>query len=111
MDVKFLGDSLDIISSFPPDVKEDLGGDLRRLQNGERALDSAPMGAVLPGVFELRADDKDFWYRVFYCMRDGVISALLHEEYEQDFPSRHRNRTQAFEGLESTTGEDEKALR
>jgi|SRR5271166_3014912 len=76
MEVKFLGDSNNIIRSFPDDVREDLGGDLRRLQNGEHALDSGSMAPSLPGVFELRADDKDFWYRVLYYMRDGVIYIL-----------------------------------
>jgi phage-related protein len=74
--VVFLGDSKDIIRGFPAEVREDLGGDLRRLQKGERPLDSGPMAPALPGVFELRAEDKDFWYRVFYHMRDGVIYVL-----------------------------------
>jgi len=76
MEVKFRGDSHSIIRKFPDDVREDLGGDLRRLQKGERALDSGPMAPALPGVFELRAEDKDLWYRVFYYMRDGVIYVL-----------------------------------
>jgi phage-related protein len=76
MEVKFLGDSKSIIKSFPADIREDLGGDLRRLQQGERPLDSGPMAPALPGVFELRAEDKDFWYRVFYHMHDGVIYVL-----------------------------------
>jgi len=76
MGVVFLGDSKGIIRDFPDDVREDLGGDLRRLQEGERPLDSGPMAPALPGVFELRAGDKDLWYRVFYQMRDGVIYVL-----------------------------------
>jgi phage-related protein len=75
-DLVFLGDSKDIIGGFPADVREDLGGDLRRLQRNQHPLDSAPMGSVLPGVFELRADDKDFWYRVVYHMRGGVVYVL-----------------------------------
>jgi phage-related protein len=76
MEVKFLGDSQDIIRGFPADVREDLGGDLRRMQNGEQPLDSGPMAPALPSVFELRASDKDLWYRLFYYMRDGVIYVL-----------------------------------
>lgn len=72
----FLGDSKDVIRGFPADVREDLGGDLRRLQDNEHPLDSAPMGSVLRGVFELRAADKDLWYRVLYYVRDGVIYVL-----------------------------------
>ncbi|MGC2372090.1 MAG: type II toxin-antitoxin system RelE/ParE family toxin [Candidatus Sulfotelmatobacter sp.] len=76
MEVVFLGDSKDVIRSFPAAVREDFGGDLRRLQGREHPLNSGPMAAALPGVFELRADDKDLWYRVFYHMRDGVIYVL-----------------------------------
>lgn len=76
IEVVFLGDSKDTIRGFPADVREDLGGDLRRLQDHEPPLNSGPMAPALPGVFELRADDKDFWYRVFYHMRDGVIYVL-----------------------------------
>jgi phage-related protein len=76
MEVVFLGDSKDIIKGFPADVREDLGGDLRRLQDREHPLDSGPMAPALPGVFELRADDKDLWHRVFYHMRDNVIYVL-----------------------------------
>src|SRR5258708_32430377 len=76
MEAVFLGDSKDIIREFPDDVREDLGGDLRRLQEREHPLNSGPMAPALPGVFELKADDKDLWYRVFYHMRDGVIYVL-----------------------------------
>ena len=76
MEVIFLGDSKDIIRGFPGDVREDLGGDLWRLQQGERPLDAGSMAPALPGVFELRAADKDSWYRVLYHMRDGAIYVL-----------------------------------
>jgi phage-related protein len=75
-DVIFEGDSKKIIKRFPSDVRADLGGDLRRVQNGEKPLDSGPMGDVLRGVFELRADDADFWYRVFYWVKDGQVYVL-----------------------------------
>jgi phage-related protein len=50
-DVVFEGNSLNIIRDFPKDVRENFGGDLRRLQNGERPLDSGSMAPALPGVF------------------------------------------------------------
>ncbi len=75
LEVVFLGDSQDIIRGFPAGVKEDFGGDLRRLQEGERPLDSASMAPTLR-CFELRTDDKDTWYRLFYHVSDGVIYVL-----------------------------------
>ncbi len=75
-DVVFEGDSLRVIRSFPDDVRAHLGADLRRVQNGDRPLDSKPMAPVLPGVFELRDDDKDAWYRVLYTQQAGVVYVL-----------------------------------
>jgi phage-related protein len=76
LDVVFEGDSKATIRGFPAHVRENLGGELRRLQNKELPLDSGPMAPAIPGVFELRDEDKDFWYRVFYCVRNGVVYVL-----------------------------------
>jgi phage-related protein len=75
-DVVFEGNSRDVIRSFPKDIRSDLGADLDRVQNGEMPLDSAPMAPVLPGVFELRGEDRDFWYRVLYKQIEGVVYVL-----------------------------------
>jgi len=75
-DVVFEGDSRAIIKSFPEDVREDLGADLWRVQNGEKPLDSGPMAPALPGVFELRDQDKAAWYRVLYVKLEGVVYVL-----------------------------------
>ena len=34
------------------------------------------MGAVLPGVFELRDRDAEHWYRVLYIPLEGLIYVL-----------------------------------
>jgi phage-related protein len=75
-DVVFEGDSRAIIKSFPDDVREDIGADLWRVQNGEQPLDSKSMAPVLPKVFELRADDRDAWYRVLCIKLDSVVYVL-----------------------------------
>lgn len=75
-DVIFEGDSQAVIRKFPEDVRGNLGADLRRAQNGERPLDSGSMARVLPGVFELRDDDQDFWYRVLYIKLEGAVYVL-----------------------------------
>jgi phage-related protein len=75
-DVVFEGDSLRVIRSFPEEVREDLGADLRRLQNGERPLDSGSMAPALPGVFELRDQDRATWYRLLYVKIAGVVHVL-----------------------------------
>ena len=75
-DVVFEGDSRAIIRGFPKQVRENFGGELQRLQDAERPLDSKPLAPALPGVFELRDGDKDLWYRVLYCVRGGVVYVL-----------------------------------
>jgi phage-related protein len=34
------------------------------------------MAPVLPGVFELRAEDKAAWYRLLYIKLEGVVYVL-----------------------------------
>jgi len=63
-------------SLFPTNVREDFGADLWRVQNGEKPLDSGSMAPALPGVFELRDQDKDLWYRVLYVRLEGVVYVL-----------------------------------
>ena len=75
-DVVFEGDSRTVIKAFPDDVREDLGADLWRVQNGEKPMDSGSMAPVLPKVFELRAEDRDLWYRVLYVKFEGVVYVL-----------------------------------
>jgi phage-related protein len=74
--VVFEGNSRAVIKSFPDDIREDLGADLWRVQNGEKPLDSDSMAPTLPGVFELRDEDKDLWYRVLYVKLEGVVHVL-----------------------------------
>lgn len=75
-DVFFEGDSRAVIRSFPDDIREDLGADLWRVQNGERPLDSGSMVPTLPRVFELRAEDRSLWYRVLYVKLEGAVYVL-----------------------------------
>ncbi len=74
--IKWEGDSRDEIRSWPEGARENIGGDLRRLEDHEEALDSKSMGKSLPGVSELRDEDKDFWYRLLYTLRSGWIYVL-----------------------------------
>ena len=74
--VRWQGDSLDVLKSFPDSVKENIGGDLSRLELGEEPLDSRLMGKVLPGVSELRDHHDRAWYRLMYCPKEGLIFVL-----------------------------------
>jgi phage-related protein len=74
--IKWEGDSNKVIRTWDKAVRENIGADLDRLEKREQPLDSKPMGKVLPGVSELRDEDKDFWYRVMYWLRGGWIYIL-----------------------------------
>jgi phage-related protein len=75
--IRWLGDSQDVIRGFSEEARQNLGNDLQRLDEGEEPLDFASMGAVLPGVFELRDRDSEHWYRVFYFIPlEGLIYVL-----------------------------------
>jgi len=76
-DVSWEGDSYKFIKDgFSDDAQENIGNDLRRVQEGEQPLDSKPMGDALPGCFELRDEDKDAWYRPIYTRIGGVVYVL-----------------------------------
>jgi phage-related protein len=77
-DVVWMGDSLGILQAFPKTARADLGGDLRRLQIGEKPLDSKLMRIVGPGVRELRARDRNNQFRTMYVARKGSEIVVLH---------------------------------
>ena len=84
------GDSKEVISSFPDDVKYNLGFDLRLLQQGQRPTDYRPMSSIGAGVFELRDQDERSWYRVIYLSRIHDVIYVLHcfEKKSREMPRR-----------------------
>ena len=74
--IRWLGDSQKVIRDFSDEARQNPGNDLQRLDEGEEPLDFASMGAVLPGVFELRDRDSEHWYRVLYVPLEGLIYVL-----------------------------------
>lgn len=77
-DIVWLGDSLEVLQSFPKTVRIDLGSNLRRIQIGEVPLDSKPMKSVGRGVRELRARDRNNQYRTIYVVKKGDNIIVLH---------------------------------
>jgi phage-related protein len=87
------GDSKEVISCFPDEAKQNLGFDLRLLQQGQQPTDYRPMSAVGPGVFELRDQDERAWYRVIYLSRVRDVIHVLHcfEKRSRQTPMREIN--------------------
>ena len=77
-EVVWEGDSLEVIRRFPGPVRQDLGAELRRLQTGDRPLNSRPMPSIGARVYELREQDERAWYRVIYLAKIGNRIYILH---------------------------------
>ncbi len=77
-DIVWMGNSLNVLQSFPKTVRADLGSDLRRQQIGEKPLDSKPIKTVGPGVRELRARDRNNQFRTMYVAKKGAEIVVLH---------------------------------
>lgn len=76
--IRFLGDSLKRLRDFPPDVRQDAGYQLDRVQRGEQPEDFKPMPQIGPGVEELRVWGSTGTYRVIYTARLAEAVYVLH---------------------------------
>lgn len=74
--VEWAMDSMDKLCTFSAEAQLQLGQDLDRVQRGQKPLDSGSMAPALPHVFELRDEDKDFWYRLLYIQIEDKIYVL-----------------------------------
>jgi phage-related protein len=78
-EIHWEGDSKEILSRFPSDVKLSLGYSLRRLQNGEfPACETRSMASIGSGVWELKESDERSWYRVVYLTKIAGVIHVLH---------------------------------
>jgi phage-related protein len=77
-EVLWLGDSRDVLRSFPGRVQGDLGYALYQVQLGQMPPDSKPMKSVGAGVYELREQDARGWYRLFYLKKIADAIYVLH---------------------------------
>ena len=77
-EVHWEGDSKEVLTRFPEEVKRDIGFSLYALQQGEEPLDWRPLKSIGKSVFELRARDKRSWYRVVYLTKVVNKIFVLH---------------------------------
>ena len=76
--ISWEGDALEVLRSFPDDVKQDIGAALRKLQQGEVPTKIRPMKSVGSGVFEVKEQDARAWYRVIYLSKVKDTIYVLH---------------------------------
>lgn len=81
--VVWLGDSKEALSAFPDAVREDLGFQLYRIQQGKIPTRSRPMKSIGSGVFELKEQDHQGWYRVIYTIQVKNLIYVLHSFKKQ----------------------------
>jgi phage-related protein len=88
--VMWEGDSKEVLHSFPPAARQNLGFELWRLQQGERPNDYKPLPSIATGVFELRDQDERAWYRIIYLSRINDVIYVLHcfEKKSREIPRR-----------------------
>jgi len=78
-ELHFEGDALEVLSSFPDQVKRELGFSLRQLQIGrEPTSETRSMSSIGAGVYELKESDERAWYRAIYLSKVGNTIYVLH---------------------------------
>ena len=78
-ELHFEGDSLEVLSRFPDDVKRSLGFSFRQPQIGREPTSSTRnMSSIGAGVYELKEADERAWYRVIYLSKIGNTIYVLH---------------------------------
>jgi phage-related protein len=78
-ELHFEGDSLEVLSSFPDEVKRALGFSLRQLQIGrEPTSQTRSMSSIGSGVYELKESDERAWCRAIYLSKVGNTIYVLH---------------------------------
>jgi phage-related protein len=105
------GDSREVLQAFPDDVRQNLGFQLWRLQQGERASDYRPLPSIGTGVFELRDQDERAWYRVVYLSRLNDVIYVLHcfEKKSREMPRKDFEKVrQRLKAVKARLVEDKK---
>jgi phage-related protein len=74
----WMGDSLDCIRSFPPEVRTAVGYALQLVQAGETPLNAKPFKGVGSGVYEIVKRYDTDTYRAVYAVKIGERIYVLH---------------------------------
>jgi len=85
----WLGSSLANVRAFPDEARQEVGFQLRRVQQGLAPTDSKPMPTVGLGVIEIRIHTTEE-YRVFYVVKfvEAVYVVHAFNKQTQKTPQR-----------------------
>jgi len=88
-EIRWEGDSREILASFPEEVRGSLGFALYELQLGRPpSISTRRMESIGAGVYELKESDAKSWYRVVYLSKINDLIYVLH-----CFEKQHRKTT------------------
>ncbi|WP_416414365.1 type II toxin-antitoxin system RelE/ParE family toxin [Pantoea sp. App145] len=76
--VSFIGTSLDDLRAFPEGMRQEMGYQLDRVQQGLDPLDWRPFNKVGAGVREIRLKGDDSSYRAMYVAKFEEVVYVLH---------------------------------
>ena len=76
--VVWMGDSLDELRDFPPQVRDEMGFALYRAQLGSKHLAAKPLRGFGSGVVEVVSDHRGDTFRSVYTVRFATAVYVLH---------------------------------
>jgi phage-related protein len=74
----WMGDSLDNLREFPPEVRTAVGYALQLVQAGETPMSAKPFKGVASGVYEIIKRYDTDTYRAMYAVKIGERIYILH---------------------------------
>jgi phage-related protein len=74
----WMGDSLDNLREFPPEVRTAVGYALQLVQAGETPMSAKPFKGVASGVYEIIKRYDTDTYRAVYAVKIGERIYILH---------------------------------
>src|SRR6185437_3643594 len=74
----WVGDSLEMVRSFPEAVKDELGVALYHAQLGGKHALAKPLHGIGPGVLEVVSDHRGDTFRAVYTVRQAGRVYVLH---------------------------------
>lgn len=76
--VVWLGDSLEVLGSFPKAVRSEIGFALYQAQLGFKHAKAKPLKGFGPGVLEVVSDERNDTFRAVYTVRFSSAIYVLH---------------------------------
>jgi phage-related protein len=74
----WMGNSLDNLRDFPPEVRTSIGYALQLVQAGETPMSAKPLKGVASGVYEIVKRYDTDTYRAVYAVKIGEKIYILH---------------------------------